>query len=983
MDRRDDELVGRADELGVLARAVGRARDGIPTAVLVVGEAGMGKTHVVRAALGREDVTVVTAVGDDAESDLDYGVMDQLLRNTALEPQVGDLLASPGADPLKVGAALLRTLDGLQLSRPLAVVIDDAHWADRASLDALTFTARRLRADQVVCVLACRPEGVDRLPRGLLRLVETTGGRIDLRGLDAAAVRELAVRLVEQPVSAVAAERLREHTAGNPLHVGTLLRELPVEALDGAGPLPAPRSYATLVLARLAACGDDAQRLVAALAVLGARAPLATAAAVAGLEDPLAALDEAVEQRLVEVVVRPGERSVAFTHPLIRAAVVDDLPPSRLAALHRAAGEVSTGPAALRHRLAGCAGYDAGLAAEAERVATAEADRGAHSSSARLWMEVARVAPTATARGEAVLTAIDQLLLAGDLVGARARRHAVEALPDSPRRSFLRGRLAYVLGPRPEARALLERAWAEATGEAAPAVATPAGGAAAGATPSGATPAGGAAAGGAPGEDATAEGAAGEATPAEATPAGGAAAGATPAGGRLAPPDPVLAGRIAALLATVAVDRADGADGALWARRSMELAAGAAADCNDGHMLAMSRALQSRVADGIAELDAALADPPSQPAAVSDLRLGRGVLRLWAHDLRGGAEDLKACLGAWGAGGSLVNRETARFYLAELHYRAGRWDDAIVTAEAAASIADGSDQVWLAAFSHCVAVYPLAARGEWERAEAHLADAQAAADESGGGAGALWVFLATLRLAEAREDHGTVVGLGDLMRRARGRLPIDEGIAVFRAAYVEALAAAGRVDDAGSVAEWLAESGEASVSPFARAEVARARLVVAAARGDDAGVDAAAAAGLSDHPEAPGPFARAQLELAAGRAWRRRGDRARADEVLEAARGRFARLGATPWLDRLDRELAPARRRQATSAPAGAVTLTEQERAVTHLVAQGMTNREVADELILSVKTVEHHLSKAYAKLGVRSRTELVRVLVPTDGERP
>ena len=951
MGRVDDVLVGRADELGVLAQAVRRARDGVPTAVLVVGEAGIGKTHVVRAALGREDVTVVTAVGDEAESDLDYGVMDQLLRNTALEPEVGDLLASPGTDPLQVGAALLRTLDGLQLRRPLAVVIDDAHWADRASLDALTFTARRLRADQVVCVLACRPEGVDRLPRGLLRLVETTGGRIDLEGLDTAAVRDLAVRVVERPVSAVAAERLREHTAGNPLHVGTLLRELPVEALDGAGPLPAPRSYATLVLARLAACGDDAQRLVAALAVLGARAPLATAAAVAGLEDPLAALDEAVEQRLVEVVVRPGERSVAFTHPLIRAAVVDDLPPSRLAALHRAAGEVSTGPAALRHRLAGCAGYDADLAAEAERVATAEADRGAHSSSARLWMEVARVAPTAAARGEAVLTAVDQLLLAGDLVGARARRHAVEALPDSPRRTFLRGRLAYVLGPRPEARALLEQAWAEATGEDPPGAAVNGSGAAVNGSRAADPP-----------------------------------RAADPGGPVPEPEDPVLAGRIAALLATVAVDRADGAHGALWARRSMELAGGAAADCNDGHMLAMARALQNRVADGIAELDAALADPPSQPAAVSDLRLGRGVLRLWAHDLRGGAEDLKACLGAWGAGGSLVNRETARFYLAELHYRAGRWDDAIVTAEAAASIVDGSDQVWLAAFSHGVAVYPLAARGEWERAEAHLAAARAAADESGGGAGALWVMLASLRLAEAREDHDTVLGIGDFMRRAR--IPIDEGIAVFRAGYVEALAAAGRVEDATAVAEWLAESGEATASPFVRAEVARARLVAAAARGDDAGVDDAAAAGVSDHPEAPGPFARAQLELAAGRAWRRRGDRARADEVLEAARGRFARRGAAPWLDRLDRELAPARRRpapagDARTGTAGKVaTLTDQEQAVTHLVAQGMTNREVADELILSVKTVEHHLSKAYAKLGVRSRTELVRVLVPAGGDR-
>jgi DNA-binding NarL/FixJ family response regulator len=958
---RDDGLVGRGDALDALDAALGRAREGLPTVVLVVGEAGMGKTRVLQAAFDREDVQTITAAGDPGESDLDYGVIDQLLRRSPLGGEaIGELLPSPGSDPLEAGAGLLRMFDGLQLGRPLVVVIDDVHWADRASLDALTFTARRLRADRVVCCLACRPEGVDRLPRGLLRLVESTGGRTDLAGLDGPAVRELATRLVGQPVSAVGAERLREHTGGNPLHIRTLLRELPAEALDGAGPgagpLPAPRSYATLVLARLASCGDDAQRLVAALAVVGARAPLATIAAVAGLDDPLTALDEAVAERLVDLVDRPGERSVTFTHPLVRAAVVGDLAPSRRAALHRAAGEVVAGAAGLRHRLAGCAGYDAGLAGEAQRVAAGEADRGAHASSARLWMEVARVAPRPESRDAAVLTAIDQLLLAGDLAGAKARRHAVEQAPDCARRSFLRGRLAYVLGPRRDAAALLEEAWTQAT----------------------------AGAGALPGAD-----------PARYEPDAPQEHG--PQERRAGTDDPALAGRIAALLATVAVDRVDGDRALLWARRALALDRSAAADCNPGHMLAMASALQNRVGDGIAELSRALDDPPAHPAAVSDLHLGRGVLRMWAHDLRGGAGDLGVCLGAWGAGGSLVARETARFFLAELHYRSGRWDDAVVTAETAASIVDETDQVWLAAFSHAVAVFPLAARGEWERAEAHLAASSDAAKESRGGAAALWTVLAAIRLADSRGDPAGVVEAAAALNMPH-RPATDEGIAGWRADHVEALVATDRVDQAVSVAGWLADDSRGSSSPFVRAEAARARVAVAAATGDDAAVDAAAEEGLAGDSEAPGPYARARLELAVGRAWRRRasgdnegsegirgseGNGGRAEPVLEAARSRFARLGAAPWVARTEHELAPGSHRSAPSVEPAATPLTAQEQAVTHLVVQGRTNREAAAELFLSVKTVEHHLSRAYAKLGVRSRTELVGRLTPTGDDSP
>ncbi|HLM63493.1 MAG TPA: AAA family ATPase [Acidimicrobiales bacterium] len=902
-------FVGRADELEAFDRALAQASDGRPTVVLIVGEAGMGKTKLVQETLRDRDVLVATAAGDPVEADLDYGLVDQLLRDSRLDADtVGATLPGEGTDPLEAGAALLRLVDGLQLGLPLVVAIDDAHWADRPSLDALTFAARRLRADRVLLCVATRPEGVDRLPRGLMRLVDTGGVRIDLGPLDAAAVRELARHTAGRPIAAGAAERLRAHTAGNPLHLRALLRELTPEALDRTGPLPAPRSYATLVLGRLAACSDAAQRLVAALAILGPRAPLATVAATAGLDDPLEPLDEVVDQRLVELVEQLGDRSIAFTHPLVQAAVFDDLAPSRRAALHRAAGAVVSGPAGLRHRLAGCPGFDEHLAGEAADVAAAEARRGAHASAARLWMEAARLAPDTDRRDEAVLTAIDQMLLAGDMAGARERRHVVDSATVSPLRLFLQGRLAYVLGPRAEAARLLEQTWSAVVGS--------------------------------DGE----------------------------------PEDPVLAGRTAALLATCAVDRADGETGLQWARRALVLARAAAADCNHGHMLAMSSALVGRVREGIAELSAALADPPDNAGAVADLRLGRGVLRLWAHDVAGAGDDLAACLAAWGSGATFVSRETARFFLAELHYRAGRWDDALVTAEVAASIVDETDQLWLAAFSHAVAVHPLAGRGEWTRASAHLAAARAAAKEMAGGAAGLWTLLASIRLAESQADHARVVAGGDVLIRHQAPA-VDEGIAPWRGGYVEALLAVGRPADARVVGDRLVDDTAGTDSALVRAEVARARVALALAAGDDDALEAAAAEGLAGDPTAPGPFARARLELAVGRAWRQRGDRRRGVELLDAARARFADLRAMPWTDRTDQELAATGLRAAGRRSATGAELTAQEQAVCHLVAKGRTNRETAAELYLSVKTVEHHLSRAYAKLGVRSRTALGRAL--------
>ena len=911
-----DGPVARDAERDRLLAAFAGTSEPSMSVVLVVGEPGTGKSFLVRDALARSGSRSVVVEGDPAETGLDYGVLDQLVRRAPQDaPDVDDLVPEPTTDPLAAGATLMRFVDGLSLDRPLVVVVEDVHWADRPSLDALTFAARRLRGDQAVLCVTCRPDGLDRLPQGLVRLVDRSR-RIDLLPLDAAAVGELAMHLTGAPLSGAAAERLAEHTGGNPLHITTLLRELPPGHLGTGAPLPAPRSYATLVLGRLASCGAAAQRLVEALAVLERHPSLTTVMAVAGLDpasgEALAALDEALAAEMVVLVEHPGERTLVFAHPLVGAAVRDDQSASRRQALHRAAGEVVPGAAGMRHRLAGCAGHDAAVAEEAGEVARAEAARGAHGSAARLWIEAARVSPDAAWRDRARLHAMDNHLLAGDLATARRDRSHVEEAEDSPLRSFLAGRVAYVLGPRSDAEGHLERAWRALTAEGKPS-------------------------------------------------------------------DPELAARVAALRATTAVDRADGAAGLLWARRSLALAPSAAADCNPGHMLAMSCALEGEVRTGLTELSAALDDPPEGTAAVTDLHLGRGVLRMWAHELDAAANDLAACLGIWGIGGVFVARETARFFLAELHHRAGRLDDAIVTAETAASIVAETDQVWLAAFPHAIAVLPLAVRGEWDRAAAHLAEARSAAAASDGGAAGLWAAAAAVRLAESRQDPAGVVAACEALGGTPARrLPrIDEAILPWRATFAEALAAIDRLDDARRVLAWLERDADGTTNGLVLADVARARIAVAVAAGDpDAAAATAAAArvvGEGVGPNDPGPFARARLELAASRAWQVAGDPDAAAAAAASARARFESLRAAPWVAVVEQLAAAGGRRRPAAVSGG--ELTAQEQAVAHVVARGASNREAADELFISVKTVEHHLSRAYAKLGVRSRTQLAGVI--------
>jgi DNA-binding NarL/FixJ family response regulator len=155
------------------------------------------------------------------------------------------------------------------------------------------------------------------------------------------------------------------------------------------------------------------------------------------------------------------------------------------------------------------------------------------------------------------------------------------------------------------------------------------------------------------------------------------------------------------------------------------------------------------------------------------------------------------------------------------------------------------------------------------------------------------------------------------------------------------------------------------------ARLGRARGRLEAARGQLADAEQAYQRALTALDGLPMPYERAQVELAYGQTLRRSGQRRAAATQLQSARERFTALRAAPFLERCERELRGCGLTPAKRSDFDPGKLTAQEQAVARLVAVGMSNRQVAAELFVSIKTVQFHLTHIYAKLGISSRAEL------------
>jgi DNA-binding CsgD family transcriptional regulator len=217
--------------------------------------------------------------------------------------------------------------------------------------------------------------------------------------------------------------------------------------------------------------------------------------------------------------------------------------------------------------------------------------------------------------------------------------------------------------------------------------------------------------------------------------------------------------------------------------------------------------------------------------------------------------------------------------------------------------------------------------------------------------------------AEAADRHLGVVA-DRLLAMGLG----EPAIFPFFPDAIEALVGVGDLERAEALLGWLEERGQSLGRTWALATGARCRGLVASASGDQVSALAAFDEALAHHERLPFPFERGRTLLALGQTRRRAKQKRAAREALAAALAIFEEVGAPLWAEKARAELTRIGGRTASS---GDLTPTEQR--VAELVAEGRSNKEVAGELFVTVKTVERNLSRVYEKLGVRSRSELAR----------
>jgi tetratricopeptide (TPR) repeat protein len=421
-------LVGRAAELARLASALDRAAAGEPCAVMVAGEAGVGKTRLLtefaRHAEAAGGTVLTGGCLDVGEGTLLYAPVVEALRSlvaaldrddlervlggarrelSRLVPELGGLGPEPVATaPSRLFELLLGVLHRLAERGPVVIVIEDLHWADRSTRDLVGFLVRNLRGG-VALVLSYRTDELHRRHpmRPFLAELERSRRveRVSLARLTRRALADLVAGILGRRPPARLVADLLGRSQGNPFFAEELL----AARSEGADLRPALRD---LLLTRIEALSDAAQQVLRTAAVAGSRVDHRLLAAVAAVPQPrlLELLREAVTHHLL--VAESGGTAYAFRHTLLREALYDDLLPGERSALHAAyagvlaewARPADVGQLAYHWHAAHNAGaallasVRAGQAAEA---AAALAEAEAHFSRAlELWEQ----APEAAAR---------------------------------------------------------------------------------------------------------------------------------------------------------------------------------------------------------------------------------------------------------------------------------------------------------------------------------------------------------------------------------------------------------------------------------------------------------------------------------------------------------------------------------------------------------------------------------------------------------
>jgi DNA-binding CsgD family transcriptional regulator len=310
-------------------------------------------------------------------------------------------------------------------------------------------------------------------------------------------------------------------------------------------------------------------------------------------------------------------------------------------------------------------------------------------------------------------------------------------------------------------------------------------------------------------------------------------------------------------------------------------------------------------------------------------------------------------------------------FRAELRFRTGNWHGAFVDASESALLAEQTGQWTQLPHSLSLLARIEAGRGDEDNCRAHCARALALAQEQGSDAIRAYTALALGllelglgRSTEAVAELEPAARLLDARRASPAAIPLQGDL-------IEARIRAGRPDDAEDALGQLERWALGNSHSWMLAACARCRGLLA--REED--IDARFGEALDHHERTTTVFERARTQLAYGERLRRARRLIEAREPLHAALAAFDELGAWPWAERARAELRAARDVPREPKPAGVEQLTAQELQVARLVTAGSTNREAAAALFLSPKTIDFHLRNVYRKLGLRSRTELSRLL--------
>jgi DNA-binding CsgD family transcriptional regulator len=936
----------------VLAEVDRRLREAIAGAgslLLFEGPAGIGKTRLVVAAgqHGRElGLTTLSARGSELERDFAYGLVRQLFEAplvAASPPERDNLLAGAAgraaalfgvaAAQEDVANALLdpsfAILHGLywlcaNLGRrcPVLLCIDDVHWSDQASLRFLHYLGRRLGELPIAVVAATRPaQRADGPPLLAALAADPSADILVLAPLSEHAVAELVRRGLGADVEPAFAAACHQMTGGVPF----LVREL-IRAIAEAGIEPAAAASSRIAaLAPRAVAASVVQRLGRQSAAARRLAPAAAVLGDADLRlaaglagvDPGAAAGAADE--LAAAGILEEGRPLRFVHPIVRAAVEADLPPGKRAGLHAAAARRLTDEGASAHRIA------------AHLLATDPAGDD--------WVveSLVSAARTAIANG-APDSAVTYL------------RRALAEPPSGPLRPGLLLELGFAesYAGDPQASPHLTQAL-----------------------------------------DSTAD--------------ANAQVSITLALGRMLQID----GRTRESLAILDRTRARLTSTDRRAALTLEGAALGAAqlDAETAEDAAKRIARLRRLAEedpgvppsvfGMLAIAATMANEPAETAARLALHALDGAPKLlpeavdrppffyhacialiFAERFEDALHRLDEALADARRLGSLPHVLGLSCYRALLHLRIGNLADAEADARAALETGPRLPGVH-AALALAVLLETLAERGQLETADAageRYHPAGQFPEMLHGG----WLLAARgrLRLAELRPAAalGDLLAAGDLFARLRSPSPTT---APWRSDAALAHLALGNTAEAKALA---AEEVTLAQAYFAPRTLGIALRASGLAEGGRRGIELLRQAGrVLEDSSARLEHARAMTDL--GAALRRAGYRAESRQILRPALDLAHRCGALALTGRARAELVAAGGRPRRLVLSGLDSLTPSERRVAQLAAAGLSNRDIAQNLFITARTVEGHLTHAYQKLAITSREQLSAALAPSSEE--